>query len=122
MKRFSIATGEDEMRSQGYDKTPDFKLQVPIGECRNTFLINRFSAIKMILKSEDCEDFFKIRYSATLVEYVAIFLAVDGHVVNWIESKASFGDETSHRNYLRDQFWSYWNRYCELFYALFWVS
>ena len=38
---------------------------------------------------------------------------VGGYVVNWIESKASFGDEDCHRTYLKEQFWCYHNRWAQ---------
>ncbi|XP_052039149.1 CDAN1-interacting nuclease 1 isoform X1 [Apodemus sylvaticus] len=66
LKRNLSFLDEDQLRAKGYDKTPDFILQVPV--------------------------------------------AVEGHIIHWIESKASFGDECSHHAYLHGQFWSYWNR------------
>lgn len=38
-------------------------------------------------------------------------IAVEGLIVHWVESKASFGDDHSHRTYLNEQFWSYCNRF-----------
>ena len=55
------------MREQGFPKTPDARLEVPI--------------------------------------------AVDGYIVNWIESKASFAVDFYHRRQLRDQYWAYHNRF-----------
>jgi len=68
LRALNIAFADEHvLRNEGYDKTPDVKLEVPI--------------------------------------------AVNGKVVNWIESKALFGDDHCHEGYLKDQFWSYWNRF-----------
>jgi hypothetical protein len=59
---------EDSLRQKGFDKTPDFKLELPI-------IVN------------------------------------EKWTVNWIESKASFGDIASHQQYHDEQFKGYLNRF-----------
>jgi len=38
-------------------------------------------------------------------------IIVDGQTVNWIESKALFGDEETHASYIESQLHSYWHWY-----------
>lgn len=38
-------------------------------------------------------------------------IAVEGHIVNWIDSKATFGDERNHRNQYNEQYQQYVTRY-----------
>lgn len=38
-------------------------------------------------------------------------IAVNGFIINWIESKARFASREVHKKYMREQYFSYWNRF-----------
>jgi hypothetical protein len=88
---------EKQLRLLGYDKTPDFKLDIPIGN--------------------DHDEYRKQQISHD-ANYIFPFLGIEGRVVNWIESKATFGDEETHKNYLNEQLNSYFNRFVNLLFAM----
>lgn len=62
------------------------------------------------LAFRDEEHLRKYGYDKTPDVKLEVPIAVDGFVINWVESKALFGDEDVHREYMRNQYLSYWNR------------
>ena len=64
---------ENDLRREGFPKTPDFVLLVPVAF-----------------------------YQSKTRSY---------QVINWIESKGTFGNESQHKKYLNEQFLSYHNRF-----------
>lgn len=58
------------------------------------------------------EDYLREKgYDKTPDAKLAIPIAVDGVVVNWVESKAQFGSKEVHQKYMEQQYLSYWNRF-----------
>nr|SVE73696.1 EOG090X0A0V [Daphnia atkinsoni] len=86
---------EATKQSKGYEY--EIHLRIELENCKISFLHEDHLRMKGYDKTPDIK--------------LEIPVAIDGQVINWIESKALFGDEEVHRGYLKDQLYSYWNRF-----------
>nr|SVE74321.1 EOG090X0A0V [Daphnia barbata] len=86
---------EATKQSIGYEY--EIRLRMELERYKVTFLHEEHLRMKGYDKTPDVK--------------LEIPVAIDGQVINWIESKALFGDEEAHRGYLKDQLYSYWNRF-----------
>jgi len=53
----------------------------------------------------------QLGFSKTPDFKLVVPIMIEGKVINWIESKASFGDFSTHSHFLSSQFWSYYDRF-----------
>ena len=71
-----------------------------------------FSFTPLSVSPSSLSDSPILPFSASRVRAVPkLHLVVDGHLVNWIESKALFGDEETHAGYTNAQLRKYRHRY-----------
>lgn len=66
--------------------------------------------LQLGLAFRDEEYLRKYGYDKTPDVKLEVPIAIDGFIVNWVESKALFGDDIVHKEYMRTQYLSYWNR------------
>uniref|UniRef100_A0A6M2DT18 CDAN1-interacting nuclease 1 n=1 Tax=Xenopsylla cheopis TaxID=163159 RepID=A0A6M2DT18_XENCH len=89
----------------------------PIADCIKRTLGEEYEqklksyAIKMNLSFRDELQLRQCGFDKTPDLKLEVPIAVSGHIVNWIESKASFADVETHKAYIKEQFMSYWNRF-----------
>nr|XP_054758077.1 CDAN1-interacting nuclease 1-like [Lytechinus pictus] len=80
-----------------------------VGNEYEFLLVQLLKERKIAFLQED--DMRKKGYDKTPDTKLEVPVAWNDHIINWIESKASFGDVFSHSNYLKDQYLSYANRF-----------
>ena len=87
--------------------TDQFRHQ--IGVEKEVYMHQRLTEMGILFHSEAAMR--AAGYPKTPDALLAYPVEVDGHIVNWIESKALFSDFPTHQTYLRDQYWPYYNRF-----------
>lgn len=63
------------------------------------------------LAFRDEEYLRKFGYDKTPDVKLEVPIAIEGFIIHWIESKALFGNEEVHEDYVKSQYSSYWNRF-----------
>lgn len=87
--------------------TDQFRQQIGIE--KENYMHQRLREMKVLFHSEAAMR--EAGYPKTPDALLAYPVEIDGHIVNWIESKALFSDVPTHQTYLRDQYWPYYNRF-----------
>ena len=80
-----------------------------IGLEKEEYMQRRLNEMNILFHSE--ADMRAAGYPKTPDALLAYPVEIDGHIVNWIESKALFSDGSTHQTYLKDQYWPYYNRF-----------